>query len=170
VTQADEAIQVLYTKMYPVPWAGKWALPSELETRSPIQRAPVAKGFLDARFKGRRDDGPLPGMAAGTLDGMRVRLRENHYSYRTEQTYLDWVRRFLIFAGGESEDDLGMEDVKAYLEFLGRGPAGGGGDAEPGLQLLAVFLRAGARGSIRMPEKNGAGSGFFPRTAFRRIP
>jgi hypothetical protein len=118
VTQADEAIQVLYTKMYPVPWAGKWALPSELETRSPIQRAPVAKGFLDARFKGRRDDGPLPGMAAGTLDGMRVRLRENHYSYRTEQTYLDWVRRFLIFAGGESEDDLGMEDVKAYLEFL----------------------------------------------------
>jgi integron integrase len=118
VTQADEAIQVLYTKMYPVPWAGKWAVPSVLETRSPIQRLPVAQGFLDARFKGRRDDGPVPGMAAGILDGMRVRLREKHYSYRTEQTYLDWVRRFLIFAGAESEDDLGMDDVKAYLEFL----------------------------------------------------
>ena len=65
MTPADEAIQVLYTKMYPVPWAGKWALPSVLETRSPIQRPPVAKGFLDARFKGRRDDGPLPEMAGG---------------------------------------------------------------------------------------------------------
>jgi hypothetical protein len=92
VTQADEAIGVLYTKMYPVPWAGKWAVPAVLETRSPIQRPPVAKGFLDARFKGRRDDGLLPEMAAGILDGMRVRLREKHYSYRTEQTYLDWVR------------------------------------------------------------------------------
>lgn len=111
-------MRVLYEKMYPVPWAGKWAVPSVLETRSPIQRPPVAKVFLDARFKGRRDDGPLPEMAAGILDGMRVRLREKHYSYRTEQTYLDWVRRFLIFAGAESEDSLGMDDVKAYLEFL----------------------------------------------------
>ena len=118
VTQADEAIGVLYTKMYPVAWAGKWAVPAVLETRSPIQRPRVAKGFLDARFKGRRDDGLLPEMAVGILDGMRVRLREKHYSYRTEQTYLDWVRRFLIFAGAESEDDLGMDDVKAYLEFL----------------------------------------------------
>ena len=118
VSQADEAIGVLYTKMYPVPWAGKWAVPSALETRSPIGRPRVAKGFLDARFKGRRDDGPLPEMADGILDGMRVRLREKHYSYRTEQTYLDWVRRFLIFAGAGSEDGFGMDDVKAYLEFL----------------------------------------------------
>jgi len=64
VTQADEAIQALYTKMYPVLWAGQWAVPSVLETRSPIQRPQVGKGFLDARFKGRRDDGPVPGMAA----------------------------------------------------------------------------------------------------------
>lgn len=118
VTQADEALRVLYEKMYPMAWAGKWAVPSVLETRSPIGRPPVAKGFLDARFQGRRDVGPEPEMAAGILDGMRVRLREKHYSYRTEQTYLDWVRRFLIFAGAESGDDLGMDDVKAYLEFL----------------------------------------------------
>jgi integron integrase len=118
VMQADEAIRVLYEKMYPAPWAGKWAVPSALETCSPMQRPALAKPFLDARFKGRRDDGPLPQMAGGILDGMRVCLRERHYSYRTEQTYLDWVRRFLIFAGVESEGDLGMDDVKAYLEFL----------------------------------------------------
>ncbi len=118
VAQADEALGVLYAKMYPVEWAGKWVVPSVLETRSPVQRAPVDRNFLAERFKGRRDDGVVPGMAAGILDGMRVRLREKHYSYRTEQTYLDWGRRFLIFAGGDSESDLGMDEVKAYLEFL----------------------------------------------------
>lgn len=118
VEQADEAIQVLYTKMYPMPWAGKWAVPSVVETHSPIQRPPVAQEFLDARFRGRRDMGPVPKMASGILEGMRVRLREKHYAYRTEQTYLDWARRFLIFADVESGGDLGMDDVKAYLEFL----------------------------------------------------
>ena len=71
--QADEAIRVLYERIYPVAWAGKWAVPSVLETRSPIQRPPVEKRFLDERFKGRRDDGPVPGMAAGILDGIGSR-------------------------------------------------------------------------------------------------
>lgn len=118
VKQADEALETLYTKMYPVAWAGNWVVPEAAETRSPLQRPPVDREYLAGRFKGRRDDGPLPGMAAGVLDGMRVRLREKHYSYRTEQTYLDWARRFLIFAGVGSQEDLSMEDVKAYLEFL----------------------------------------------------
>lgn len=118
VAQADEALGVLYARMYPAAWAGTWVVPSVVETRSPLQRPPLDKRFLDDRFKGRRDDGTVPAMASGVLDGLRVRLREKHYSYRTEQTYLDWVRRFLIFAGAESSDDLGMDEVKAYLQFL----------------------------------------------------
>ena len=118
VAQADEALSILYTKMYPSPWVGSWAVPSGLETRSPIQRPPVERRVLDERFKGRRDEGAMPEMAAGILDGMRVTLRERHYSYRTEQTYLDWARRFLIFSGAKSAADLSMEEVKAYLEFL----------------------------------------------------
>lgn len=76
VAQADEALGVLYTRMYPAPWAGTWVMPSVMETRSPVQRPPVARKFLDDRFKGQRDDGPLPAMAAGVMDRMRVRLRE----------------------------------------------------------------------------------------------
>jgi len=33
------------------------------------------------------------------LSAVRQSLRVQHYSYRTEQTYLDWLRRFLIYAG-----------------------------------------------------------------------
>lgn len=77
---ADEALEVLSAKMYQVPWAGKSAVPSVLGTCSPLQRLRVAKGFLDARFKGRWDEGLLPGIAEGILERMRVRRREKHYS------------------------------------------------------------------------------------------
>ena len=30
---------------------------------------------------------------------MRTVLRFKHYSIRTEQTYLDWVKRFILFHG-----------------------------------------------------------------------
>jgi hypothetical protein len=31
------------------------------------------------------------------LDRMREALRVQHYSYRTEQPYLDWARRYIQF-------------------------------------------------------------------------
>lgn len=33
------------------------------------------------------------------LDRMRDALRVRHYSYRTEQAYLDWARRYILFHG-----------------------------------------------------------------------
>lgn len=32
------------------------------------------------------------------LEQLRTRLRTRHYSYRTECTYVDWVRRFIDYA------------------------------------------------------------------------
>jgi len=33
------------------------------------------------------------------LDQVRLRLRTMHYSLRTEETYLHWIRRFILFHG-----------------------------------------------------------------------
>lgn len=33
------------------------------------------------------------------LDQVRDKLRVKHYSIRTEQTYLDWIKRFIFFHG-----------------------------------------------------------------------
>ena len=109
---------MLYARMYPVAWAGNWGVPEAAETRSPLQRPPVDREYLAGRFKGRRDDGPLPGMAAGVLEGMRVRLRKTHYSYRTEQTYFGLGAASFYFRGVGSQDELSFEDLKSYLEFL----------------------------------------------------
>lgn len=33
------------------------------------------------------------------LDQVRNRLRVKHYSLRTEQAYVDWIKRFILFHG-----------------------------------------------------------------------
>ena len=52
------------------------------------------------------------------LERMRIHLRTRHYSIRTEQAYLDWVRRFILFHGKQHPQDLGAAQVEAFLSHL----------------------------------------------------
>ncbi|MEW6169575.1 MAG: integron integrase [Pseudomonadota bacterium] len=52
------------------------------------------------------------------LDQMREALRVHHYSYRTEQSYLDWTRRYILFHGKRHPRDMGAEEVSAFLTHL----------------------------------------------------
>jgi integron integrase len=52
------------------------------------------------------------------LDEMRRVLRLKHYSYRTETTYCEWVRRFILFHGKRHPRDLGPAEVTAFLSHL----------------------------------------------------
>jgi integrase len=45
-------------------------------------------------------------------------MRTRHYSFRTEQAYVHWMRRFVTFHELQSPQDLGPEAVKAYLDYL----------------------------------------------------
>ena len=40
---------------------------------------------------------PQPAQAPKLLDRLRHVLRARHYSYRTEQAFVGWVRRFFLF-------------------------------------------------------------------------
>jgi hypothetical protein len=41
------------------------------------------------------------------LDRVRDRLRVKHYSYRTEQSYVHWIKRFILFHGKRHPADMG---------------------------------------------------------------
>lgn len=57
-------------------------------------------------------------VAPRLLDQMREVLRTRHYSYRTEQQYLGWVRRFIQFHGLEHPAGMGHVQVEAFLTHL----------------------------------------------------
>jgi len=52
------------------------------------------------------------------LDRVRWHLRVKHYSIRTEQAYLDWIRRFILFHGKRHPDTMGEREVAAFLSHL----------------------------------------------------
>ena len=52
------------------------------------------------------------------LERMRIHLRTRHYSIRTEEAYLDWARRFILFHGKRHPQDMGAAEVEAFLSHL----------------------------------------------------
>ena len=52
------------------------------------------------------------------LDRLRDAIRLRHYSIRTEDTYVDWARRFIHFHGKRHPLDLGAVEVTAFLTHL----------------------------------------------------
>jgi integron integrase len=66
-------------------------------------------------------DGVLaPGVAKPQrlLDRVRDAIRRRNYSYRTEEAYVHWIRRFIFFSGKRHPGEMGAEEVTAFLNFL----------------------------------------------------
>lgn len=60
----------------------------------------------------------LPAPPPKLLDRMRVHLRTRHYSIRTEEAYVDWARRFILFHDKRHPQDMGAAEVEAFLSYL----------------------------------------------------
>lgn len=52
------------------------------------------------------------------LDEVRARIRAKHYSRRTEESYTDWIKRFIFFHKKRHPRDMGAPEVEAFLSAL----------------------------------------------------
>src|SRR5437773_9829442 len=52
------------------------------------------------------------------LDRVRETIRFKHYSLRTEQAYVDWIKRFIRFHGKRHPEAMGAEEVRTFLSDL----------------------------------------------------
>ena len=52
------------------------------------------------------------------LDQVREQIRYRHYSIRTERTYVEWVRQFVLFHGKRHPKEMGADEVRAFLTYL----------------------------------------------------
>jgi len=61
---------------------------------------------------------PEPPKRPRLLDQIRARLRVLHYSYRTEQIYCHWAKRFIKHSGLRHPREIGAPEVEAFLTYL----------------------------------------------------
>lgn len=52
------------------------------------------------------------------LDQVRSEIRKRHYSLRTEQSYVQWIKRFILFHGKRHPRGMGAPEVEAFLSDL----------------------------------------------------
>ena len=52
------------------------------------------------------------------LDQVRGKIRLKHYSIRTEQAYVDWIRRFVLHFDKRHPSEMGAREVEAFLTHL----------------------------------------------------
>jgi integron integrase len=67
--------------------------------------------MVNASIAAPQQDVPL-------LERVRNRIRLKHYSIRTEDAYVDWVRRFVLFHGKRHPAEMGAIEVEAFLTHL----------------------------------------------------
>lgn len=62
----------------------------------------------------------IPSSKPKLLDQVRDVIRRKHYSFRTEQTYIDWIRRFILFHGKKHPSEMAEAEVTQFLTYLAR--------------------------------------------------
>src|ERR1051326_2857182 len=98
IRQADQALQILFQELVHCPWAAQW---------------PVGLPELEGWMEGPEGGGKMPVPAdvaqarfAEQINRMVKSLRCLHYSYRTEEAYVGWARRFLSFSHAPGVEEL----------------------------------------------------------------
>ena len=52
------------------------------------------------------------------LDQVRDVIRKKHYSIRTEQAYVSWIRQYILFHKKRHPNDMGEKEISQYLSYL----------------------------------------------------
>jgi hypothetical protein len=52
------------------------------------------------------------------LDRLRHKIRMKHYSIRTEEAYVDWARRYILFHCKRHPKDMRAREIEAFLTHL----------------------------------------------------
>jgi len=60
----------------------------------------------------------VPNPKARLLDQVREVIRVKHYSIRTEEAYVHWIKRFIFFHGKRHPREMGAREVEMFLTEL----------------------------------------------------
>lgn len=52
------------------------------------------------------------------LDQVRLAIRARHYSPRTEETYVGWIKRFIFFHNKRHPAEMGEAEIGQFLSSL----------------------------------------------------
>jgi hypothetical protein len=52
------------------------------------------------------------------LDRVREPIRCKHYSFRTERSFVTWIRRYVLFHNKRHPLEMGRAEIEAFLTYI----------------------------------------------------
>ncbi|MDP2975726.1 MAG: integron integrase, partial [Anaerolineales bacterium] len=87
------------------------------------------------------------------LDVVRDVLRTKHYSYRTEQTYVDWIKRYIFFHQKRHPKDMGAEEIQAFITHLATDRKVAASTQNQALSAILFLYRIVLQKEINLPPE-----------------
>ena len=98
------------------------------------------------------------------LDQLRYQARLGHYSYRTEQAYVGWVRRFIVFHNRRHPASMGAAEVESFFSHLASVRNVASATQEQALSAVLFLYKAVLKAELPWLEN------FVRATRPRRLP
>ena len=91
---------------------------ARLQARAPVSYAAVTECGRPPSAFALRETGPGGPPKPRLLDRVREALRARHASRRTEDAYVAWIRRYILFHGKRHPGELGAPEITRFLTSL----------------------------------------------------
>lgn len=85
------------------------------------------------------------------MDQVSDALRTRHYSYRTEQTYKDWIKRYILFHDKRHPKDMGEEEIRAFIAYLSNDRNVAAATSNQALSAVLFLYRVVLQQEITLP-------------------
>jgi len=119
------ALRILFMDIVKLDWAGDFPWEQQLDFADTLPKSPAPKLEPSYSFSDHDTDSQKGGVFSEVIalyqqdfTRLRTEIRTRQYSIRTEQTYVAWVARFIIFNKKRAPVDLVADDIVRYLEYL----------------------------------------------------
>ena len=87
------------------------------------------------------------------LDVVRDVLRTKHYSHRTEQTYVDWIKRYILFHQKRHPKDMGAQEIQAFITHLATERKVAASTQNQALSAILFLYRIVLQKEINLPHE-----------------
>lgn len=86
-------------------------------------------------------EGLVPNPKARLREQVHEVMRFKHYARRTEETYWQWMRRYILFHGKRHPREMGAEEVRVFLSHLATVDQVSAGTQNQALNALVFLYR-----------------------------
>jgi site-specific recombinase XerD len=103
------------------------------------------------------------------LDQVRDAIRLKHYSIPTEESYVNWIRRYILYHNKRQPQEMGVPEIEAFLSYLAVEEQVAASTQNQALHEVLFLYQYVLKQDLESPLKIGRAKRWIPQVFYRLI-